>query len=255
MEIQGQLLQEAPNNTVGYSECSVWADRWVEDQFLVPNITGTQSTTLPHDLFGMLFERVRFAPVYRFKYFNRADELANLITSTLPHATGPVAMEVLRRSSWLEPSEIALEDLSIDAQLQDTTSWLGITYDELAQIVGVGRSTLFHWRRGEGPPRASNTRNISRLHALASLLVKRFGVKGAQSWLQAGPDRAWDYLIAGDIASVEERLRSKFFNQDGRNFAPTPTIGDEDDLPPLVMPQKAQTRRAKRPARRGRPGT
>ncbi len=223
MEIQGQLLQEAPNNTVGYSECSVWADRWVEDQFLVPNITGTQSTTLPHDLFGMLFERVRFAPVYRF--------------------------------SWLEPSEIALEDLSIDAQLQDTTSWLGITYDELAQIVGVGRSTLFHWRRGEGPPRASNTRNISRLHALASLLVKRFGVKGAQSWLQAGPDRAWDYLIAGDIASVEERLRSKFFNQDGRNFAPTPTIGDEDDLPPLVMPQKAQTRRAKRPARRGRPGT
>ncbi len=218
MEIQGQLLQEAPNNTVGYSECSVWADRWVEDQFLVPNITGTQSTTLPHDLFGMLFERVRFAPVYRFKYFNRADELANLITSTL-------------------------------------TSWLGITYDELAQIVGVGRSTLFHWRRGEGPPRASNTRNISRLHALASLLVKRFGVKGAQSWLQAGPDRAWDYLIAGDIASVEERLRSKFFNQDGRNFAPTPTIGDEDDLPPLVMPQKAQTRRAKRPARRGRPGT
>jgi hypothetical protein len=154
-------------------------------------------------------------------------------------------------SNTTELSGSVNDEVATSDQVNDIISWLGLTNDQLSQITGIGRSTLFYWRHSGSAPRAVNARNIDRLHSLASLLVKRFGIKGAQSWLHNGPSKPWDYLIDGDIASVEDLARTALFSQNGRNYAASPTIG-ADDLPPAAAPGKTSLVRSSRRPRRGR---
>jgi hypothetical protein len=252
MQVTGQLLEQAPNNTIGYSEPSISANQWIARQFYAPLHTEGIGVARALDSFACLFDNVRLAPVYKFERLSRADELADLMECGLPTATDASAEYMLHDLALMTAlGRSSKSDLGVADQVREIISWLGITHDELSQITGIGRSTLFYWQRNEGAPRAANARNINRLHALASLLVKRFGVKGAQSWIQNGPDRPWDYLIASDIASVEDLVRSTLFDQRGRNYAVRPTIGGED-LPPIAAPSKASLVRSSRRPRRGR---
>ncbi len=251
MYVRGQLLQQAPSNTVGYSEPSISANRWAVQQFYTPLRTENIGENLISNLLPGLFEAVRPITVYKFEHLSRADELADLLYCGSPIATGAPTTHIPYELSQTPPPIPIESDIDASGQVREIISWLDITYDELSQITGIGRSTLFHWQHTEGAPRVANARNIARIHALASLLVKRFGVKGAQSWLQSGPDRPWEYLIAGDIASVEDLLRSTLFGQRSRNFAVRPTVGGED-LPPIVPPVKGSLVRSSRRPRRGR---
>jgi hypothetical protein len=259
MLVSGQLLREAANHTLGYSEPSRWADAWAQ-QFVVYNFASASSsasacvssTNALRNL-GVHVEMVRTIPIFRFDHYSLAERLASLLSCDFPIPTGyPEIGEICSPTNLGEAGE---EHLSAEALVRDVIGWLDITYDELSQITGIGRSTLFHWRKAEGSPRVVNSRNIYRVHALASFLVKRLGIVGAQSWLQAGPDRPWDHLIHGDIEPVEVMLRSALFGQRGRNFAARPGIGDEVDLPPLAEPGVAKPLRAKRRPKRGRSGT
>jgi hypothetical protein len=89
--------------------------------------------------------------------------------------------------------------------------WLGLTYDQLATITGISRATFFYWRRPGAQPRPDSVRGLQQLYASTSLLVRRFGASGARAWLHSGPAPAWEYLIAGDFASLEDRVRSSLF--------------------------------------------
>jgi hypothetical protein len=260
--VSGQLRQEAANHTLGYSEPSRWADDWAR-QFAsrayastVPSagaLTCTSSSTNIFGNVGVEVELVRMLPIFRFEYSSLAEQLAGVLSCLAPDPTGyPQIDEVYSPTSFSEPA--GRQDASADALVRDIIDWLDVTYEELSQISGVGRSTLFHWRNTEGSPRAANNRNIYRVHALASLLVKRFGAAGTQSWLQAGPNRPWDYLIRSDLESVEAMLRSDLFGRRGKNFAARPGIGDEVDLPPLTGPGVPKPLRAKRRPKRGRLG-
>jgi hypothetical protein len=249
MLVNGQLLREAANQTLGYSEPSRWADAWAH-QLVVYDLTSSSSPASYLGITDNQVELIRPVPVFRFEYYSLAERLANSWSHNLPAPTGYSEIGELYSPGPL--GEVAEEDSPADALVRDVIDWLNITYEELSQITGIGRSTLFYWRKKEGSPRVVNNRNIYRIHALASLLVKRFGVAGAQSWLQTGPDRPWDFLIDGDVESVETLLRSTLFGQRDKNFASRTGIADEIDLPPLAKPRAAAPLRAKRRPRRGR---
>jgi hypothetical protein len=252
MRVEGQLLQQEPSGTIGYSESSVLANQWIAGQFFVTSHTEGATAVGAIDAFARLFERVRLTTTYKFGRLNLADELADRLICEFGATTGVSTVYGSSDfSATTEPSRSVNDEVKTSDQVSEIISWLGLTNDQLSQITGIGRSTLFYWRRSGSAPRATNARNIDRLHSLASLLVKRFGIKGAQSWLHNGPSRPWDYLIEGEIASVEDLARGALFGQNGRNYAVSPTIG-ADDLPPAAAPGKSSLVRSSRRPKKGR---
>lgn len=91
--------------------------------------------------------------------------------------------------------------------------WLGITYGQLATITGISRASFFNWREPGFSPRPNNVQRIQRLHATISLLVRRFGVRGARTWLHSGDTPVWDLLMTGDMVAAENEIRSRLFIQ------------------------------------------
>jgi hypothetical protein len=107
-----------------------------------------------------------------------------------------------------------INDLSEPAALPgQICGWLDITYGQLATITGVSRASFFNWRKPEASPRPNGVQRVQRLHAMISLLVRRFGIPGARTWLHSGDQPSWDQLMAGDLAAVEDEIRSRLFIQ------------------------------------------
>jgi hypothetical protein len=115
--------------------------------------------------------------------------------------------------SLAEPPVRSLQNIDIVSSLDQATlpkqicDWLGISYEQLATITGVSRSSFFNWREPGLHPRPSGMQRVQRLHALISPLVGRFGVSGARKWLHSGERPAWDRLMAGDLAAAEDAMR------------------------------------------------
>jgi hypothetical protein len=248
MSVGQSFFQEAANNTAGFSEASRQLTAWTSAQFRVATPTVTSSAA--SRLLDQIFERTRVIPVFKCDYYSFADMLEDSVLRELPSATGLFNLtDVVRPEA--RPRDVEHGDDPANL-VRDIVDWLDITYADLSKITGIGRSTLFHWRSHSGSLRATSSRSLYRVHALASLLVKRFGAAGAKSWLQTGPDRPWDHLIVGDVDSVERIMRSALFHQQNKNFAPQPAVGGEDNLPPIVEHDASTLTRAKRRPRRGR---
>lgn len=143
------------------------------------------------------------------------------------------------------PSEV-----DINLMMTEIKTWLDLTYTEIAAISGVSRSALFYWKKSGGPePRPGGTRRILRLHSLASFLIDRLGVRGAQGWLNAGDPSPLERLFAEGLERVEAELRTVFFRQPELRESPARAIGREAQLELTKSPAislKRSTRRAKR---------
>jgi hypothetical protein len=133
------------------------------------------------------------------------------------------------------------------------TTWLGITYDQLSDMTGVSRAAFFYWRRPGAAPRAENVRQVERLYALVSLLVKRFGVQGARSWLHSGEHPLWSQLLEGNLEAAERTARSQLFRQ--KSVVSSGELPLDEvylDLPSLPPEQRPGPRRGRRQPTRGR---
>lgn len=131
--------------------------------------------------------------------------------------------------------------------------WLGITYDQLAAMTGVSRATFFNWRRPGSRPSPNSVQQVQRLHSLVSLLVKRYGVNGARTWLHTGEQPAWDFLLAGDLDSAEINMRQHLFRQrrSSVSYNELPLDEVKPDLPATATgSSRAPRRAARRPTKR-----
>ena len=160
--------------------------------------------------FHLTFGSARNTAILHF--FSPADELSyrralyeSAASSTMPATSRPV----LPASKSEENDDLrGLADLP--SQVCD---WLGITYGQLATITGISRASFFNWREPGFSPRPNNLQRIQRLHATISLLVRRFGSRGARTWLLSGDNPVWDLLMAGDMLTAENEIRSRLFVQ------------------------------------------
>jgi hypothetical protein len=102
----------------------------------------------------------------------------------------------------------------LSEQLEHLTSRLGITYEDLAQILGTDRKTVYRWIADETFPQPHNRARLDALEVLVDRLVESFKTpEGVSSWLQAesgyfGGLRPIDALLRGRIDAVEAALEA-----------------------------------------------
>lgn len=244
MDGQGQVI-EVP---VSYTRIELgppdWIVRWCA------RTPQTDLIALPQPFIGAVrqLERSFFRPhpamSLIFTYASAADCLNGLLTNA---DNTPIAhIFVGDKTSSREDSSATTATMT--SQLLD---WLQITYDELAKMTGISRSTLFYWKKDGVVPRNSHRRQILRLYSLISLIMRRFGRDGGLRWFDADGALAWSYIRGGDLDSAEQVVREKLFS----NYAsarPGRVIEDNVDYP---LPSRgAPLRRATRSSKRGRLG-
>ena len=108
----------------------------------------------------------------------------------------------------------------LSEQLAHLTTSLGISYEELAQVLGTDRKTVYHWLADETFPQAHNRARLDALETLADRLDESFKTsEGSATWLHSrsgyfGDLRPLDALLQGRIDAVEaafEALASGVF--------------------------------------------
>ena len=102
----------------------------------------------------------------------------------------------------------------LSEQLDHSTSALGISYEELAQVIGVDRKTVSRWIANETFPQPGKRARLEQLTALIGRLDDTFKTRAAaQEWLHArsgyfGGLRPVDALLSGRIDAVDAALEA-----------------------------------------------
>jgi hypothetical protein len=173
-----------------------------------------------------------------------AEELeASTTTLNLLRKSGTASLELHPPSAW-------------DAA-QELRSWLGVTFDDLSAMTGIGESTMHSWRKLPVVPRPSKVAPLWRLFTLARALQARLGPEGATVWLRSGDPSPLRLLVEGRLSLVEEEARESVLRP--APVAENPFMSASMDerisaVMPRVSPRPAgSVRSARRPVRKGRP--
>jgi len=133
---------------------------------------------------------------------------------------------------------------------KDLANWLSADEAEIADMVGIGRTTPYAWHRDGREPRPSTVRRLYEYHATLDALRRKLGEKGMQQWLELGRR---DTLLAGDLEAVGDDVRQALFLPAQRWFdlaaAPEPT---EERAQPRYPAQERVRRVRRAQPRRGR---
>lgn len=102
----------------------------------------------------------------------------------------------------------------LSEQLNHLTTSLSISYDELAQILGTDRKTVYRWLADETFPQAHNRARLDQLEALVVRLDESFKTReGAAAWMDSssgyfGGLCPKDALLRGRIDAVDAALEA-----------------------------------------------
>lgn len=121
---------------------------------------------------------------------------------------------------------------------KDLASWLGINDEDVAEIIGVGRTTLYSWKRGV-PPRRSRTaiRKLYQFHAIVRSLRDRLGAQQLRAWVNSSSPRPMELLEQGSLDDFERLADRIVFPRDEM---PAQSIGAAEPPPaPVEMPTAA----------------
>lgn len=102
--------------------------------------------------------------------------------------------------------------LLLSEQLERLTIAFGVSYDDLATILGTDRRTIYRWLANESFPQTASRAALDDLQALAERLDETFDSReGSLIWLGArsgyfGELRPLDALLRGRIDAVNSAL-------------------------------------------------
>src|SRR5215211_5877830 len=86
---------------------------------------------------------------------------------------------------------------------KDVVRWLGASDNQVAEAVGVGRTTPYSWRRDNREPRPATTRRLYEYHAVLGSLRRRIGSAELRRWLFSGAPSPRDLLLEGHLEQIE----------------------------------------------------
>lgn len=148
------------------------------------------------------------------------------------------------------------EEGSLDPNVitKKLVTWLGITYAQLAEITGIGRTTFFDWRRSQRSARPSTTQSLLRVYALARAIVGHFGETDAAAWFRAGQPSTLDHLLSKNFDAAEQAAARVLFGQPRERPVNYAAYAPESDVDVGITENLSgpQVRRSKRSTRRGR---
>ena len=102
----------------------------------------------------------------------------------------------------------------LSEQLEHLTTTLGISYEELAQVLDTDKKTVYRWLADEAFPQARNRARLDELEALVDRLDESFKTpEGSQRWMHSGSGyfgglRPVDALLRGRIDAVDAALEA-----------------------------------------------
>jgi transcriptional regulator with XRE-family HTH domain len=102
----------------------------------------------------------------------------------------------------------------LSEQLEHLQTSLGISYEELAQVLGTDRKTVYRWLADETFPQAHNRARLDELEALVDRLDETFKTpEGSATWMRSrsgyfGGLCPIDALLRGRIDAVDAALEA-----------------------------------------------
>jgi hypothetical protein len=121
------------------------------------------------------------------------------------------------------------------AAFTELHSWLRLSVEETAALVGVGRTTPINsWLREGHEPRPETARRLYQLHALVSTVAQRLGSEGAYRWFASGSPSMLERLEAGDQSAVIAAAERDFFHDVPRTSPrPGSDVAPREDAAPV----------------------
>lgn len=92
--------------------------------------------------------------------------------------------------------------------------WLDADDAAIADMVGVGRTTPYAWKRDGREPRAATTQRIYEYDATIDSLRRRLGIGGLRRWLHEGIPSRRDTLLAGNLERLEGDVHAVLFRRE-----------------------------------------
>lgn len=123
--------------------------------------------------------------------------------------------------------------------------WLDADDAAIADMVGVGRTTPYTWKRDGREPRAATTRRIYEYDATIDSLRRRLGIIGLRRWLREGIPTRRDTLLAGNLESLERDVHEVLFRREPAQRIDLAASPQDSAVP-------AETARRERPLRPSR---
>jgi hypothetical protein len=148
--------------------------------------------------------------------------------------------------------EGAPEDPEAYRAFKDLRTWLSVDDEQVADMLGIGRTTPYAWKREGHEPRPETARRIYEYYAVLDSLRRRLGPSGFHLWLRDGRPPRRERLLAGELEALDRDVHSVLFRPtpDRRpdlRWAPEPT-----DVGPDTNAANPVPRRASRRPRRAR---
>jgi hypothetical protein len=149
------------------------------------------------------------------------------------------------------PPDAARPELPETVALDRLQRRTGISYAELSEITGVGRTTLFSWRNENVRPRAATTRLFWRVVALVDALGRQLSNEELRGWLRAGSPSPLDLLSDGRVEKAE-RLAQRIISQNDEVRPKYSALGFENREIVVSTDDPRTARRSNRKATKGR---
>lgn len=152
---------------------------------------------------------------------------------------------------WVAPVDRAASNPPAYEAFKALGRWLNADDAAIADMVGIGRTTPYTWKRDGREPRAATAQRIYEYHATVDALRRRLGIGGLRRWLQEGVAPRREVLLAGDLESLEPDVHELLFRR-----APTRRVdlaaAPEDTDPAGIAPGGRSLRPSGRRPRRSR---
>ncbi len=130
--------------------------------------------------------------------FDQVHRLASIALQPLvaPTATATYLppLRIPHRYARFEPRIVPVPRSRAYRAFTELTAWLGMTQEETATLLGIGRTTPLAWRRGH-EPQPARARRLFQTHALVKTLVRRLGTDEARRWLGRGTPSPLELLL------------------------------------------------------------
>jgi hypothetical protein len=130
--------------------------------------------------------------------------------------------------------------------------WLSTGDDQIADMLGIGRTTPYAWKRDRREPRPETARRVYEYHAVLDSLRRRLGASDFQMWLREGSPARRERLLAGDLESLDRDVHAIVFQPAAADLPDLGWAAEPPSAAAISDASGAAPRRAGRRPRRAR---
>lgn len=125
----------------------------------------------------------------------------------------PTPSTIEQSRGWVVPVDPAASDPPSYEAFKALGRWLNADDAAIADMVGVGRTTPYTWKRDGREPRAATSQRIYEYHATLDALRRRLGIGDLRRWLHEGVTSRREILLEGDLERLERDVHEVLFRR------------------------------------------